>query len=89
MFDKAFQNSSVNESYTKSSPELRMVLKPFWTEEAAEIWYSNLGKHKQKLAVPALIHFIYNRPVGQLVNMERLEKALKPLNSIIPTVNAA
>lgn len=43
MFDKAFQNSSVNESYTKSSPELRMVLKPFWTEEAAEIWLQQFG----------------------------------------------
>lgn len=43
MFDKVFQSSSVSKSYTKSSPELKTVLKPFWTDEAAEIWLQQFG----------------------------------------------
>lgn len=90
MFDRAFQNSSVNESYAKSSPELRMLLKPFWTEEAAETWLQQFEWAQTKVRLfLALIHLVSFRPAGQFVNVERLEKVLKAFNSIIPRVNAA
>jgi len=38
MHDKIFQNFYISESQTKSSLQLKMVLKPFGTEEALEAW---------------------------------------------------
>lgn len=37
-YDRAFQNPNVSQSQIKSSLKLKMVLKPFRTEEAIETW---------------------------------------------------
>lgn len=42
-YDKVFQNTNVSQIQTKSSLELKIVLKPFGTEEAIEPWLRQSG----------------------------------------------